>query len=71
MSTAEILQQIRALSLEQRREVLGRIRDEFEAELTPTQAAELDWRLEEHAQKPGEVVPWAEIKAATETKYRR
>ena len=71
MSTAEILLQIRALPLEERREFLGRIREEFESELTPAQAAELDWRLEEHARNPGDVVPWTEIKAAAETKYQR
>ena len=74
MSTAEILQQIRTLSPEQRREVIGRIQEEFgglEAELTPVQTAELDWRLEEHAARPDDVVPWTQIKTETEAKYSR
>jgi hypothetical protein len=74
MSTAEILQQIRTLSPEQRREVIGRIQEEFggfEPELTPVQAAELDWRLEEHAARPDDVVHWSRIKAETEAKYSR
>ena len=53
-------EQIRTLSPEQRRGVIGRIQEEFgglEAELTLVQAAELDWRLEEHAARPYDVIP--------------
>jgi len=73
VSTAEILQQIRSLSSEQRQEVLTQIQEEFgaEIEITSAQARELDWRLEEHARHPNDVVPWNEIKAATEAKYGR
>lgn len=74
MSTVEILNQIRSLPAAQRREVIGRIQEEFgmvEPELTPVQAAELDWRLEEHSSRPDDVIPWGRIKAEAEQRHKR
>ena len=74
MSAVEILETIRAMSPAARREVVGQIWAEFsDAELTLSrvQAAELDSRLHDHAANPGDVVPWSEIKAATEVKFAR
>ena len=74
MSAVEILDQLRALPAAERREVVERIWDEFadtELGLTPAQAAELDRRLEEHEAHSAEVMPWSEIKAATEAKFGR
>ena len=74
MSTAEILHQIRTLSPEERREVIDRIQEEFggaETGLTAVQAAELDWRLEEHQSRPDEVISWTQIKIEAEAKYSR
>ncbi len=74
MSTAEILQRIRTLAPAQQREVISRIQEEFgavEPDLTPAQAAELDWRLEEQAARPDDIIPWSRIKAETEEKHSR
>jgi putative addiction module component (TIGR02574 family) len=74
MSSAEILDQLRALPVTERTQLVGRIWDEFadsELCLTPAQAAELDRRLEEHKRSPDDVVPWSEIKSATDQKYGR
>ena len=74
MSTAEILHQIRTLSPEERREVIDQIQEEFggaEPGLTSAQGAELDWRLEEHQSRPGEVISWTQIKIEAEAKYSR
>jgi putative addiction module component (TIGR02574 family) len=74
MSGAEILDQLRALPAGERQYLVGQIWDEFadsELALTPAQAAELDRRLEDHKRSPNDVVPWSEIKAATEGKHGR
>jgi len=74
MSSAEILDQLRALPVTERTQLVGQIWDEFadsELCLTPAQAAELDRRLEEHKRSPDDVVPWSEIKSATDQKYGR
>ena len=74
MSAGEIIDQIRLLPADERRQVVERIWEEFAADdltVTPAQAAELDRRLAEHRQNPQDVVAWQEIKAATEAKYRR
>jgi putative addiction module component (TIGR02574 family) len=74
MSTAEIMDQLRVMPAAERPEVVGKIWAEFADQdlgLTPVQAAELDRRLAEHQAHPADVVPWNEIKAATEAKYGR
>lgn len=74
MSAVEILATIRAMPPAERRKVVGKIWEEFsetELELSPKQAAELDWRMQEHAAHPNDVIPWSEIKAATEGKFVR
>jgi putative addiction module component (TIGR02574 family) len=74
MSSAEILDQLRALPAGERQQLVGQIWDEFadsELALTPVQAAELDRRLEDHKRSPNDVVPWSEIKAAAEGKHGR
>ena len=72
MGPIEIIDQLRALSPGERREVVEKIWDEFadrDLELTPKQAAELDRRLADHQAHPSEVVSWQEIKAATDAKH--
>jgi putative addiction module component (TIGR02574 family) len=67
MSSAEILDQLRALPSGDRRQVLNQIWEEFadtEFGLTPAQAAELDRRLEDHMRHPTDVIPWSDIKSA-------
>ncbi|MEY2878714.1 MAG: putative addiction module component [Verrucomicrobiota bacterium] len=74
MSASEILETIRGMPPAERRNVVGKIWAEFsetELELSPRQAAELDRRLQEHTARPEDVVPWSEIRAATEAKYAR
>ncbi len=74
MSTVAILDQLRAMPPTERREIVGKIWDEFadcDLALTPAQAAELDRRIADHQADPNDVVSWDEMKAATEAKHRR
>lgn len=74
MSAVEILAQLRSLPEAERREIVGKIWDEFaDRDLEPTskQAAELDRRIADHQANPGDVVAWQEMKAANETRFRR
>ncbi|PTY02056.1 addiction module component [Opitutaceae bacterium EW11] len=74
MSAVEILEQLRAMPATERREIVEKIWDEFadrDLDLTPQQAAELDRRLADHHARPEDLVPWNEIRAATESKYPR
>ena len=74
MSALEILATIRAMPQAERRKVVGKIWEEFsdtELELSANQAAELDRRLQDHSDHPNDVVPWSQIKAATDAKFAR
>lgn len=74
MSAVEILDQLRSLPEAERRELVGKIWDEFadrDLEPTPRQMAEIDRRLADHRENPNDVVGWQEMKAATESKLRR
>jgi putative addiction module component (TIGR02574 family) len=74
MSTGEIMAQLRVMAPAERREVVGKIWDEFadqDLALTPAQAAELDRRLAEHKARPADVISWNEIKTATKAKFGR
>ena len=71
MSASEILEQIRRLSENERREVIQRIEDEFVDtvdELTPEQIAELDRRAEDALKHPGRGMPIEEV--STEIRKR-
>lgn len=66
MSAEQILDEIRRLPNAERRELIERIKDEFvdfDDELTPEQAAELDRRLAEFEKNPSGGVPWEEVEA--------
>jgi putative addiction module component (TIGR02574 family) len=66
MSASEILEQIRRLPENERREVIRRIEDEFveiDDELTPEQIAELDRRAEDALKHPGRGTPIEEVSA--------
>jgi putative addiction module component (TIGR02574 family) len=72
MSATEIVEQIRKLPPEERREVIEHLRDEFaevDDELTPEQAAELDRRVEEFRKNPKAGVPWEQVRAKIGKKY--
>ena len=74
MSSAQILEQLRALPAEVRSVPVTQIWDEFtdfDVELPVSQAAELDRRLEDHRRNPHDVVTWSEIKDAAATKLTR
>jgi putative addiction module component (TIGR02574 family) len=73
MSALEILDQLRSMPAAERRQVVEKIWEEFgdrDLDLTAEQANELDRRLAEHQASPGNVVPWEEMKRATDAKYR-
>jgi len=63
MSATEVLQQIRKLPIEERREVFERLRDEFDDELTPAQIAELERRGEQLRRNPESGIPWEKVRA--------
>ena len=66
MSAAQILEQIRNLPDVERREVVDRIHEEFldfDDELTPEEAAELDRRAEDALRNPGRGTPIDEVSA--------
>jgi putative addiction module component (TIGR02574 family) len=72
VSAVEIIDRLRAMAARQVK--AKRSLDEFadrDLGLTPKQAAELERRLAEHRTDPDAIASWAEIKAATETKYGR
>ncbi|MDQ6631944.1 MAG: addiction module protein [Verrucomicrobiota bacterium] len=66
MSAREILEQIERLPLEERHEVAEKVFEkygDFDDELTPEQAAELDRRLAEFEKNPREGIPWEQVEA--------
>ena len=72
----ELLTSAKALPLPERIEFVEALWDSiaddgYEPPLTPEQAAEIDRRLEEHKRNPDAVVPWEQVKAQLEQKYRR
>lgn len=66
MTEREIMEQIRALPPDQRREIVQRIEAEFADELTPEQISELDRRSEEALKHPGRGTPAAQVFAENE-----
>jgi putative addiction module component (TIGR02574 family) len=66
MGVAEIIEQIRALPPEERREVFKPFKHEFvaaEDDLSPEQIAELDRRAEDALKNPGRGTPIEEVSA--------
>jgi putative addiction module component (TIGR02574 family) len=73
---ASFLEAAKALPLAERIELAEALwesitREGYEPPLTPSQAAELDRRLEAHRRNPEAAVPWEQIKAELESKYDR
>jgi len=65
MSAAEILDQIRRLPPAEQYEVAEKIWEEFgdfDDELTPQQAAELERRAEEFRKNPQDSIPWEQLR---------
>jgi len=71
MSATEFLQQFHKLPPEEQREVFKRLRDEFDDELTPEQAAELDRRAEDALRNPGRGTPVEEVFAEIRKRLTR
>lgn len=76
MSTAELIERIRPLPAEEKRELLERLWDEFGeeledagSELTAEQAVELDRRLEEFEANPRGGVPFEQVKAELRQRF--
>jgi putative addiction module component (TIGR02574 family) len=76
MSATEIIEQMRSLPAEQKREVLEQIWAEFGGELgwvdpdlTPEQAAELDRRLADFEKNPREGIPWEQVQADLKNRF--
>jgi putative addiction module component (TIGR02574 family) len=72
---SQLVQQARALPLEQRVELIDTLWETVAAEgyeppLTQAQAEELDRRLAAHRRKPDDVIPWESIKEELNEKYR-
>jgi putative addiction module component (TIGR02574 family) len=63
MSAAQVLAQLEKLPFEEQREVFELLRDKFDGELTPEQAAELDRRAEDALKHPGRGTPIEEVSA--------
>jgi len=65
MSASEILEQIRRLPPEEQYEVAERVWEEFgdfDDDLTPEQAAELERRAEEFRKNPQDSIPWEQVR---------
>jgi putative addiction module component (TIGR02574 family) len=62
MSATEILERFRRLPFEERCEVLQRMRDEFEDELTPEQIAEFEQRAEKLRRHPEKGITWEKVR---------
>ena len=63
MSATQVMEQVEKLPFEEQREVFEHLREKFDDELTPEQAAELDRRLAEFEKNPREGTPWEQIEA--------
>jgi putative addiction module component (TIGR02574 family) len=76
MSATEIIEQMRSLPAEQKREVVEQIWAEFGGELawvdpdlSPEQAAELDRRLADFEKNPHEGIPWEQVRADLQQRF--
>ena len=72
---ANLLETAKALPLPERIELFDALwetlsQEGYEPELTAAQVAELDRRLEAQRKNPDDVVPWEQVKADAEAKYR-
>jgi putative addiction module component (TIGR02574 family) len=73
MSATEILEQIRKLTPEERREVVEQIEREFvefDGELTSEQVAELERRAAEARAHPERGIPWETVRDELYSRYK-
>jgi putative addiction module component (TIGR02574 family) len=72
MSATEILEQIRRLPPKERNEIAEKVWEEFgdfDDELTPEQAAELDRRVAEFKENPHDGIPWEQVQAEAKQRF--
>lgn len=76
MSETEIIEQMRGLPTEKKRDVLEKIWTEFgdelgwvDPDLSPEQAAELDRRLAEFEKNPHQGIPWEQVEADLKKRF--
>jgi len=70
MSSTQVLEQLDKLPFEEQREVFEQLREKFEGELTPEQAAELDRRAERALAHPERCRPLDDAVADIEKRFR-
>lgn len=69
MSAAQVVAMVEQLPVEEQREVFEQLRDRFEDELNPEEAALIDARLQDHLEHPEDVVSLETVMARLEAKY--
>jgi putative addiction module component (TIGR02574 family) len=70
MSAAEILEQIRALPPDERREIVERIEEEFADELSSEQVTELERRAAELRNNPKVGISWEQVRAEAKQRLK-
>ena len=63
MSSAQVLNLLEQLPVEEQREVFEQLRHKFDDELTPEKIAEFERRGEELMRNPQSGVPWDQVRA--------
>jgi putative addiction module component (TIGR02574 family) len=74
MSKMEILEELRRMPEAERRELVETIDlefGEFDDELTPEQATELERRSEDALNNPGRGIPWEQLRDEVLAKYKK
>ncbi len=73
MSSEYVLKEARALPLAEQIELCRNLWNDIveSEELTPGEAELIDQRLQDHLTNPDDIVPWEEVKAKFDAKYRK
>ena len=73
MSSETVFKEARALPFAQQIELCSNLWDGITGsqELAPGEAELIDRRLQDHLDNPHDVVPWEEVKARLDAKYRK
>jgi len=69
MSSAQVLDLLEKLPVEEQREVFEQLREKFDDELAPGEAELIDRRLQDHLNHPEDVIPFETVKARLDAKY--
>lgn len=69
MSSAQVLELLDKLPVEEQREVFEQLRDKFDEALAPGEAELIDRRLEEHRAHPEDVIPLETLRARLDAKF--